>query len=85
MCMVGCGKRDPLVGSWIMREDMASAEMVLAKDCTLRFGDNNGTWQKIDSCKVLLKMESGSYTAEVKENILSFSVDGADVVFVKKN
>jgi hypothetical protein len=83
--MLGCGKRDPVVGSWIMREDTASAEMILAKDSSLRFGDNNGTWSKVDDCKVVLKMESGVYTAEIKDDILFFSVAGTDVVFVRKN
>ncbi len=68
-----------------MREDLASAEMELAQDSTLHFGDNNGTWQKVDDSQVVLKMESGVYTAEVRNNILSFSVAGTDVVFVKKN
>lgn len=81
----GCSKKDPLIGTWTMREDLASAEMELAQDSTLHFGDNNGTWQKVDDSQVVLKMESGVYTAEVRNNILSFSVAGTDVVFVKKN
>lgn len=83
--VLGCNQGDPLIGTWIMRADTDSAEMELSNDSTLHFGDNNGTWKKVDDSQVVLKMESGVYTAEVRENILSFTVAGNDVVFVKKN
>jgi len=82
--LIGCSASDPLIGSWTMRTDPSAAEMVLAQDSSLHYGDNSGTWQKVDNRTVILKMASGVYTAEVRENILSFSIDGTDVVFVKK-
>ncbi len=85
VALLGCNQKDPLIGKWVMPENSSSAEMELADDSTLHFGDNNGTWQKIDNSQVILKMESGVYTAEVRKNILSFNVAGMDVVFVKKN
>lgn len=82
--LLGCKKSDPLVGKWTMRFENGSAEMELAKDHTLRFGENNGTWQRAAGGNVLLTMKSGVYTAEVRGSILNFSVGGTDVVFTKK-
>ena len=79
----GCKKNDPLVGKWTMRVENGSAEMELAKDHTLRFGENNGTWQRADGGNVLLTMKSGVYTAEVRGAILNFTVGDRDVVFTK--
>ncbi len=82
--LAACKTGDPLVGTWTMRIDEGSAEMELTKEHTLRFGDNNGTWRKTPEGKVLLTMESGAYTAEVRGSILNFMVDGKDVVFTKR-